>query len=157
HVTLEPVLMVGDGDSTEIGAGAVAGAKVVATVVAHRRGRKLRVFTYKPKKRHRRTLGHRSQLTELVVEEVTTATSSSKRRAEKPVAEKPVAEKPVAEKRVADKPVAEKPAADALVAQPTEAEAAPPAAAASTRTRARRAQPAADAEAPAESDLAAEA
>ena len=85
-VTLEPVLLVVDGDSAATGAGALAGAKVVATVVAHRRGRKLRVFTYKPKKRHRRTLGHRSQLTELVVEEVATATASSKRQVEKPAA-----------------------------------------------------------------------
>ena len=71
RVTLEPVLLIADGDAiADVGAGAVPGAHVLATVVAHRRGRKLRVFTYKPKKRHRRTLGYRSQLTELLVEEV---------------------------------------------------------------------------------------
>jgi len=69
-VTLEPVLFVANGANSEIGAGAVAGARVIATVVAHRRGRKLRVFTFKPKKRHRRTLGYRSQLTELRIVEV---------------------------------------------------------------------------------------
>ncbi len=41
-----------------------------ATVVAHRRGRKLRVFSYKAKKRRRRTLGYRSQLTELLIADV---------------------------------------------------------------------------------------
>src|SRR2546427_12921536 len=51
-VTLEPVLMVVDGGSAEVGAG-VSGASVTAPGVAHRRGRKLRVFTYKPKKRRR--------------------------------------------------------------------------------------------------------
>jgi large subunit ribosomal protein L21 len=87
QVTLEPVLLVADGDNADVGAGTVAEARVVATVVAHRRGRKLRVFTYKPKKRHRRTLGYRSQLTELLVDEVASGTSApSKRRAEKPTA-----------------------------------------------------------------------
>lgn len=94
RVTLEPVLLVADGDSAEVGAGTVASARVIATVVAHRRGRKLRVFTYKPKKRHRRTLGYRSQLTELVIEEVASATSSSKRSAEKPAPAKPAVEAP---------------------------------------------------------------
>ncbi len=63
------------------------GAHVLATVVAHRRGRKLRVFTYKPKKRHRRTLGYRSQLTELLVEEVAPGGGKpTTKRAEKPAA-----------------------------------------------------------------------
>src|SRR5205823_1305211 len=66
-VTLEPVLMVVEGGAAEVGAG-VSGASVTATVIAHRRGRKLRIFTYKPKKRRRRTMGYRSQLTELRVE-----------------------------------------------------------------------------------------
>jgi large subunit ribosomal protein L21 len=41
---------------------------VTAKVVSHHRGRKLRVFKYKPKKRNRRTIGHRSHLTELEVQ-----------------------------------------------------------------------------------------
>ena len=81
RVTLEPVLLIADGDSADVGVGAVGGAHVTATVVAHRRGRKLRVFTYKPKKRRRRTLGYRSQLTELLIEEVSTAAAAPKRRA----------------------------------------------------------------------------
>ena len=88
RVTLEPVLLVADGDAiADVGTAAVSGAHVLATVVAHRRGRKLRVFTYKPKKRHRRTLGYRSQLTELLVEEVAPGGGKpTTRRAEKPAA-----------------------------------------------------------------------
>jgi large subunit ribosomal protein L21 len=106
RVTLEPVLLVADGDAiADIGTGAVSGAHVLATVVAHRRGRKLRVFTYKPKKRHRRTLGYRSQLTELLVEEVAPGGGrAATRRAEKPAAAAP-APKPRA------RPAAEAPAA----------------------------------------------
>jgi len=67
-IALGPVVLVHDGDSATIGAPAVEGARVAAVVVAHRRGRKLRVFKYKAKKRYRRTIGYRSQLTELRVE-----------------------------------------------------------------------------------------
>ena len=151
RVTLEPVLLVADGDTAEVGGGTVSGARVIATVVAHRRGRKLRVFTYKPKKRHRRTLGYRSQLTELVIEEVATATASSTRRraetpAAQPAAEAPAAEAPAAEApRRARKPraeAAEAPAPDAAAeagaaepaAEPAD-EAPAPAAKRSTRSR----------------------
>ena len=89
RVTLEPVLLVADGDAADVGAGAAAGAQVTATVVAHRRGRKLRVFTYKPKKRRRRTLGYRSQLTELLIEEVSSPGAAPKRRSGKRAAEEP--------------------------------------------------------------------
>ncbi|MBV8194224.1 MAG: 50S ribosomal protein L21, partial [Candidatus Dormibacteraeota bacterium] len=109
-VTLEPVLLVG-GDAPAVGTATVDGARVVATVVAHRRGRKLRVFTYKPKKRHRRTLGYRSQLTELQIDEVTGAggaTVRAPRRAETPTA--PPAKAPAAKAPVAKAPVAKAPA-----------------------------------------------
>jgi hypothetical protein len=39
-------------------------------VVAHTRGRKLRIFKYKAKKRYRKVAGHRSDLTELRVESI---------------------------------------------------------------------------------------
>jgi large subunit ribosomal protein L21 len=69
-VTLESVLLIGDGAETDVAKGSPVEASVTATVIAHRRGRKIRVFTYKPKKRHRRTLGYRSQLTELRIDDV---------------------------------------------------------------------------------------
>jgi large subunit ribosomal protein L21 len=67
-VALQPVLFLEDGDSAVVGTPAVEGARVAALVVAHRLGNKLRVFKYKPKKRHRRTHGHRSRITELRIE-----------------------------------------------------------------------------------------
>ncbi len=60
-------------ESTESGSAGAVGpkdARVTAVVVSHRRGPKLRVFTYKAKKRRRRTLGYRSDLTELRIEAV---------------------------------------------------------------------------------------
>jgi large subunit ribosomal protein L21 len=72
-VSLEPVLLLGDMDGGGSGLEAARGARVTAVVVGHRLGRKLRVFKYKPKKRHRRTHGHRSRYTELRVEALLTA------------------------------------------------------------------------------------
>src|ERR1017187_6868960 len=67
-IGLEPVLLVSDGDGVRTGEAGLDGVRVAATVVAHHRGKKLRILTYKPKKRHRRTLGFRADLTELKVE-----------------------------------------------------------------------------------------
>ncbi|MFZ0920145.1 MAG: 50S ribosomal protein L21 [Candidatus Dormiibacterota bacterium] len=83
-VTLESVLLLGDGAETDVAKGSPVEASVTATVIAHRRGRKIRVFTYKPKKRHRRTLGYRSQLTELLIEEVGRGKAAAKPKAAAP-------------------------------------------------------------------------
>jgi large subunit ribosomal protein L21 len=80
-VTLESVLLIGDGAETDVAKGSPVEASVTATVIAHRRGRKIRVFTYKPKKRHRRTLGYRSQLTELRIDEVARGKAHEKPKA----------------------------------------------------------------------------
>ena len=69
-VALEPVLLTGgDGERTGVGDD-VDGMRVAATVVAHRRGRKLRIFKYKAKKRSRKVAGYRSDLTELRVDSI---------------------------------------------------------------------------------------
>ena len=83
-VTLESVLLLGDGAETDVAKGSPVEASVTATVIAHRRGRKIRVFSYKPKKRHRRTLGYRSQLTELLIDEVGRGKAKAKPKAAAP-------------------------------------------------------------------------
>jgi large subunit ribosomal protein L21 len=69
-IGLEPVLLLSDGNGVEVDAASLEGIRVAATVAGHVRGRKIRVFTFKPKKRHRRTLGFRAEQTELVVDRV---------------------------------------------------------------------------------------
>jgi large subunit ribosomal protein L21 len=68
-VALEPVLLTGGDGTTGLGKD-VDGMRVAVTVVAHRRGRKLRIFKYKAKKRSRKMAGYRSDLTELRVESI---------------------------------------------------------------------------------------
>jgi len=68
QIELNDVLMVsGDDDQVTVGNPMVAGARVTATVVNQHRGEKIVVFKYKAKKRYRRKMGHRQDLTRLAI------------------------------------------------------------------------------------------
>jgi large subunit ribosomal protein L21 len=69
-VELDRVLLIGDDDSVELGRPTVAGARVVAEVVAQEKGDKIIVFRYKRKVRYRRKTGHRQRLTRLLIKEI---------------------------------------------------------------------------------------
>jgi large subunit ribosomal protein L21 len=66
-ISLDRVLLLGGTGSTTVGAPLVDGASVAAHVEDHMRGEKIHVFKYKPKKRYRRKIGHRQELTELTI------------------------------------------------------------------------------------------
>ena len=71
EITFERVLLVGGDGSTRVGTPVVDGATVTATVDDHHRGEKIIVFKYKPKKRYRRKMGHRQELTRLTITGIT--------------------------------------------------------------------------------------
>ena len=60
QLELNEVLLVADGERVEIGQPTVSGAKVLVTVVAQKKGPKIRIFKYHPRKRYRRRAGHRA-------------------------------------------------------------------------------------------------
>ena len=64
---LDSVLLVGGDEHLVVGTPLVSGALVDATVVAHRSGDKIIVFKFEARKRHRRKIGHRQQLSELQI------------------------------------------------------------------------------------------
>ena len=66
----DDVLAVGEDGEVTFGAPRVAGARVLATVQAHYRDRKIVVFKYKRKTRYRRKKGHRQTYTRLLVEDI---------------------------------------------------------------------------------------
>src|SRR3989304_3842599 len=70
-ITLDPVLLVADGDSSSIGRPLVADAAVSAEVVRQIRGEKLISFKYRPKARSRVKKGHRQELTALRIGAIT--------------------------------------------------------------------------------------
>ena len=66
-VTFDRVLAVLDGDNTRFGAPVVEGASVEAKVVKNGKGKKIRVFKYRPKKGYRRRQGHRQPYTKVEI------------------------------------------------------------------------------------------
>lgn len=69
-LTLDQVLMVGEGDKTTIGAPLVAGASVVVEIVEHTRGPKVIIFKKKRRQNYRRKRGHRQDLTVVRVTDI---------------------------------------------------------------------------------------
>jgi large subunit ribosomal protein L21 len=67
QVILDDIVMLGDGDKVTIGTPRVEGAAVSATLVSQTRGPKIIIFRRKRRKNHRRTQGHRQDLTLLKI------------------------------------------------------------------------------------------
>jgi large subunit ribosomal protein L21 len=57
-------------DGITVGAPYVPGVKVSATVESHKKGDKVIVFKYKPKKDYRRKQGHRQQYSIIKIEDI---------------------------------------------------------------------------------------
>ena len=69
-VKFDQVLAVLDGENTKIGTPVVAGAVVEAKVVKNGKGKKLVIFTYKPKKSEKRKMGHRQPYTKVEITKI---------------------------------------------------------------------------------------
>jgi len=70
-VSFDEVLLVGAGDAVKVGAPLVSGAKVKATVLAHGRGDKVKIFKMRRRKHHQKSQGHRQDYTEVRIDEIT--------------------------------------------------------------------------------------
>ena len=70
QIILSDIVMLGDGDNVKIGTPRVDGAGIRATVIRQTRGPKIIVFRRKRRKNHRRTQGHRQDLTLLKINEI---------------------------------------------------------------------------------------
>jgi len=68
QVVLDQVLLVGDESSVRLGQPIVAGATVTATVLAHGRGDKVKIFKMRRRKHYQKHQGHRQGFTELKID-----------------------------------------------------------------------------------------
>ena len=133
EVILDDIVMLGDGDKVTIGTPRVEGAAVSATVVRQTRGPKIIIFRRKRRKNHRRTQGHRQDLTLLKINAIAEDGKSLKPKAapaKKAAAKADAAPKAAAKKAAAKKAAAPKAAAKKAAAPKAEAKAAPKKAAA---------------------------
>lgn len=71
QIVFEEVLAVGDGKKIKTGKPFVKGAAVTGTVVKSGKGKKITVFTYKPKKNYKRKMGHRQPFTKVKIDSIT--------------------------------------------------------------------------------------
>ena len=104
-VQLDNVMMVVDGDKVTVGTPQIAGASVAAEVVEQTRGPKIIIFRRKRRKNHRRTQGHRQDLTLL---KITGISADGKAPAAKPAAKKADADAKPAAKKATKKAAAKK-------------------------------------------------
>jgi large subunit ribosomal protein L21 len=68
EITLDQVLLVGEGEAVKIGAPMVAGASVKATVVSHGRHDKVKIFKMRRRKHYQKHQGHRQNYTEIRID-----------------------------------------------------------------------------------------
>ena len=64
EITIDQVLAIGAGADLTVGTPLVTGASVVATVVAHGRHDKVRIFKMRRRKHYQKRQGHRQNYTE---------------------------------------------------------------------------------------------
>ena len=64
------VVAIVDGENSKIGTPVVEGAAVTAEILANTKGKKIRIFKYKPKKGYHKRQGHRQPLDKITIKEI---------------------------------------------------------------------------------------
>jgi large subunit ribosomal protein L21 len=69
-ITIEKVLLLKNKDSISIGKPYIKDAKIELEVVSHKRDKKILVYKMRPKKKTRKKMGHRQELTRVMVKSI---------------------------------------------------------------------------------------
>ena len=70
EITIDLVLMVGEGESVKVGTPVIEGATVKATVLSQGRHAKVSIFKMRRRKHFQKHMGHRQNYTELRIEAI---------------------------------------------------------------------------------------
>ena len=70
EVNFDKVVLVGKDDGAVVGAPYVEGASVKASLIKNGKGKKINIFTYKPKKSSKRAMGHRQPYSKVKIEAI---------------------------------------------------------------------------------------
>ena len=87
-ITLEKVLLLKDKDSITIGKPYIKDAKIELEVVSHKRDKKILVYKMRPKKKTRKKMGHRQELTRVMVKSISVGKTSPKASSKKETVKK---------------------------------------------------------------------
>lgn len=69
-VDFDKLLMVGAGETVNVGTPYVDGGLVSAEIQAHGRAKKIDIIKFKRRKHHRKQMGHRQSYTELLIKKI---------------------------------------------------------------------------------------
>ena len=70
QITLDQILMVGEGETVKIGTPMLSGATITATVLSQGRHDKIKIFKMRRRKHYQRHQGHRQNYTELRIDAI---------------------------------------------------------------------------------------
>ena len=93
-IIIEKVLLLKDKDSLSIGKPYVKDAKIELEVVSHKRDKKILVYKMRPKKKTRRKMGHRQELTRVMVKSISIGKGDPKTSSKKETVKKETKPKP---------------------------------------------------------------
>jgi len=77
-ITLNNILLIKDNKNISIGKPYIKNAKIELEVMSHLRDKKIIVYKMRPKKKTRRKMGHRQELTRVMVKSITIGKNDSK-------------------------------------------------------------------------------
>ena len=77
-ITLDKILLIKKDDSISIGTPYIKNAKIELEVISHKRDKKIIVYKMRPKKKTRKKMGHRQELTRVMVKSISIAKATSK-------------------------------------------------------------------------------
>ena len=86
-VVFDQVLAIQNDKGLKTGAPYLKGATVTATVLKNGKGKKIRVFTYRPKKGSKRAMGHRQPYTKVEINDIKARAAAKKAAEDAPAAE----------------------------------------------------------------------
>ena len=95
-ITIDKVLLLKDNNAITIGRPYITDAKIELEVVSHKRDKKILVYKMRPKKKTRKKMGHRQELTRVMVKSISIGKSASKSSSKKETVKKET--KPKSEK-----------------------------------------------------------
>ena len=77
-ITIDKILLIKDKDNISLGQPYVKNAKIELEVISHKRDKKIIVYKMRPKKKTRRKMGHRQELTRVMVKSISIANITPK-------------------------------------------------------------------------------
>ena len=77
-IYIDKILLIKDKENVSIGRPYVKNAKIELEVVSHKRDKKIIVYKMRPKKKTRRKMGHRQELTRVMVKSISISNSTPK-------------------------------------------------------------------------------